>query len=110
MSKDINYRRMINSTRWLKLRKKKLNSHPLCQDCEADKRFVAATEVHHVVPCETAKSIGDMERLMFDETNLRSLCHDCHVLTHKRLSSHSKDAIRKNIDTSNERFVDRYLS
>lgn len=109
MSKDANYKRMINSVRWLKLRKQKLSNNPLCQDCQEEGRLVSATEVHHVRPCETAKSVREMEGLMFDYNNLRSLCYDCHVITHKRLASHSKKNMIENVKRSVERFKSRYL-
>lgn len=109
MSKDANYIRMINSVRWLKLRKQKLSNNPLCQECQEEGRFIAATEVHHVRPCETAKSVREMEGLMFDYNNLRSLCHDCHVITHKRLASHSKKNMIENVQRSVERFKERFL-
>lgn len=109
MSKDINYRRMINSMRWLKLRKQKLSSNPLCQDCFENGRATAATEVHHVKPCESARSVSEMEGLMFDYNNLRSLCHDCHVMTHKKLASHSKASMLENVKNSVNRFVSRYF-
>lgn len=109
MSKDYNYRRMINSGRWLQLRKQKLSSNPLCQDCEAEGRIVAASEIHHVKPCESANSVKEMERLMFDYGNIRSLCHDCHVMTHKRMASHSKKSMMENVKANVKRFVSRYF-
>lgn len=109
MSKDINYRRMINSGRWLRLRKQKLSSNPLCQDCQAEGRYVSATEVHHVRPCESARSVKEMEGLMFEYNNLRSLCHDCHVATHKRLASHSKASMIENVKANVKRFVSKYF-
>jgi 5-methylcytosine-specific restriction protein A len=109
MSKDINYIKMINSTRWLRLRKRKLTANPLCEDCKASGYITPATEVHHVVPCETAKSVVAMEGLMFDYNNLRSLCHDCHVITHMAMKSHSREAVQANVRSSNDRFVSRFL-
>ena len=109
MSKDINYRRMINSARWLRLRKEKLKESPLCEDCRLEGIYTPATEIHHVRPCEWAKSVREMERLMFDFNNLRSLCHDCHVLTHKNLGSHSKNKMAENIEKKVKRFVSRYF-
>lgn len=109
MSKDVNYRRMINSGRWQMLRKQKLSSNPLCQDCQEEGKVIAASEVHHVIPCEKAKSVREMEQLMFDYNNLRSLCHDCHVLTHKRMASHTKKSMIENVRSSVKRFVSRYF-
>lgn len=109
MSKDVNYRRMIGSMRWLRLRKEKLKLNPLCQDCLDSGIYTPAQEIHHVVPCESAKTIRQMEELMFSIGNLRSLCHECHVLVHKKLASHSKDAQRRNTDERNKRFMDKFF-
>lgn len=109
MSKDINYRRMINSTRWLRLRKEKLKESPLCEDCKAEGKYTAACEIHHVRPCEWAKSVKEMERLMFDFNNLKSLCHDCHVVAHKNLGSHTKEQMAENVQKKVKRFISRYF-
>ena len=109
MSKDANYKRMIQSVRWAKLRREKIKLNPLCQDCLESGIYSPAQEVHHITPCETARSFKQMEELMFNLGNLRSLCHECHVLTHKRLASHSKDAQRRNTDERNKRFFDKFF-
>ena len=109
MSKDANYKRMIQSVRWAKLRREKIKLNPLCQDCLEHGIYTPAQEVHHITPCETARSVKQMEELMFNFGNLRSLCHECHVLTHKRLASHSKDAQRRNTDERNKRFFDKFF-
>lgn len=70
---------------------------------------MAASEVHHVIPCESAKSVREMEMLMFDYNNLRSLCHDCHVLTHKNMRSKRKEKVIENRLNSIKRFVSRYF-
>ena len=79
MSKDANYKRMIQSVRWAKLRREKIKLNPLWQDCLESGINTPAQEVHHVTPCETARSVKQMEELMFNLGNLRSLCHECHV-------------------------------
>lgn len=94
MSKDANYKRMIQSVKWVKLRREKIKLNPLCQDCLLSGIYTPAQEVHHVVPCESAKTIKQMEELMFNIGNLRSLCHDCHVITHNELDLHA-DIARK---------------
>ena len=109
MSKDVNYRKMIGSMRWLRLRKEKLKLNPLCQDCLEQGIYTPAQEIHHITPCETARSVRQMEELMFSVGNLRSLCHECHVLVHKKLASHSKDAQRRNTDERNKRFMDKFF-
>ena len=109
MSKDRNYTRMIQSKRWKDLRHGKMNNNPLCEECYENGIIEPATEVHHVVPVETALSIDEMKRLMFSYDNLRSLCHSCHIEAHKAMKSHSKEEIRRNADRKNERFKSRYL-
>lgn len=95
MAKDADYRRLINTARWQRLRRDKLTAHPLCERCAADGRVAAATEVHHVVPVETALTAREKARLMYDAANLRALCHECHVLTHKEMGRSGRDATRQ---------------
>ena len=85
MATDRDYRRLIHDRRWLRLRRDVLTAHPLCRDCEEQGRLTAATEVHHVVPCQSAPTLQAMEALMYDPSNLRPLCHACHLKVHQRL-------------------------
>lgn len=109
MSKDANYNRMIHSRGWLELRRWKIQKNPLCEDCLASKIAKPATEVHHVVPVESACSIPEMERLMFNPNNLASLCSECHKKRHQLMGSHSKDYVKENMKKNVERFKERYL-
>ena len=106
---DANYRRLINSKRWRSARAEKLRRQPLCEDCLSLGRAVPATEVHHVVPLSLGRSYGEMERLAFDASNLRSLCRDCHAATHRRLASASPGSCSDERAASAERFVRNYL-
>lgn len=56
--------------RWRRLRLMYLREHPLCVECLAAGRTVAATDVDHIV----AKRDGGSD----DYTNLQALCHSCH--------------------------------
>lgn len=85
------YKRLIHSERWLRLRRDILTAHPVCQGCG----IAPASEVHHVIPCEHAVSEADMKSLMFDATNLRALCHPCHVQTHSEMGRTGKAAARR---------------
>ena len=58
---------------WKKVRLGFLNEHPLCADCEALGRIVAASEVHHVA------RIADRPDLRLDPGNLVALCQACHA-------------------------------
>lgn len=79
------YRREIQSARWRKTRRAKLSIYPLCERCMSEGRTRAATEVHHVVPVQDAMDCTSARSLMFDPHNLRALCHECHILTHKEM-------------------------
>ena len=56
---------------WRKLRRRHLQQHPLCADCEERGQITPAKHVDHVEPIVRAPA----RRL--DPTNLRSLCHSC---------------------------------
>lgn len=60
-----------------------------------------ATEVHHMRPVEDGLTQADMQRLMFNEQNLRALCHDCHVAVHQDLGRNGRKR--------NERVTKEYL-
>lgn len=110
MSKDCNYNRLIQSKRWQQLRRMKIKNNPLCEDCLQNGFYVAAKEVHHVIPCERAHTIAEMERLMYDYNNLRSLCHDCHAATHKGLKSNTKESVMANVKSNINRFVEKFFT
>ena len=95
MAKDKDYIKLINTGRWLRLRRDVLTAHPLCQQCEKEGRVEAATEVHHVRPVEEAVTLSEKRQRMYDPSNLRALCHDCHVKTHTELGRCGKEATKK---------------
>ena len=82
MGKSNEYQKLINTTRWVKLRSAYLNKHPLCEACAQQGRVTAAQEVHHRTPVENAASLAGMEQLMYDPGNLQALCHNCHIEAH----------------------------
>lgn len=49
--------------------------HYLCKNCLRQKKFTAATEVHHLEPIE------EHPELALELSNLESLCWDCHEKT-----------------------------
>lgn len=109
MAKDKDYIRMIHTARWVRLRRDKLSDHPLCERCQEQGRVTAATEVHHVIPVETALTAQDKERLMFDYFNLRALCHQCHVQTHIDMGRCGKTQARNRAKEHLRRFASRFL-
>lgn len=58
--------------RWRRFRLLFLSDNPLCADCQANGKYVPATEVHHLV------KVAERPDLMFDLSNGRALCHACH--------------------------------
>lgn len=109
MAKDRDYRRMIHTVRWLKMRKYKLTQNPLCERCETMGIATAASEVHHVIPVETALGTADKEKLMFDIHNLQSLCHNCHVQVHTELGRGGKILAQKRAKHQREEFIKKFL-
>ncbi|MED0676974.1 HNH endonuclease signature motif containing protein [Aneurinibacillus thermoaerophilus] len=58
--------------RWQNARRVFLMKHPLCVECEKEKKLVPATVVDHIVPHK-----GNQE-LFWDEDNWQPLCKSCH--------------------------------
>lgn len=109
MAKDRDYQRLINCTKWLRLRRDVLTAHPLCQRCEAEGKLTAATEVHHVRPVEEAITYSDKQQRMYDPHNLRALCHDCHVRTHTELGRSGREATKKRNAEQAAQVIARYF-
>lgn len=99
MAKNETYNLLIHTSRWLRLRRYMLTEHPLCQQCEKEGIVSAATEVHHIVPCETAANAREMETLMYDPHNLMALCHRCHVEMHVKAGKGGKEERRRRADS-----------
>ena len=57
---------------WDRLSKRIRKDKPLCEVCEAKGRVSPATSVHHIVPVY----VDETRKL--DETNLISVCRECH--------------------------------
>lgn len=57
-------------TQWTKVRKRKLATNPLCEECMRAGRTTPANEVHHILPLADGgtHAMG----------NLMSLCKPCH--------------------------------
>jgi 5-methylcytosine-specific restriction endonuclease McrA len=109
MSRNPYYIKMISSKEWKRLRLMKLRNNPLCEQCKSNGVVVPATEVHHIIPVESVVSESQMCALMFQYNNLMSLCHACHSDIHRRMFSHSKEAVKANQRRVTESFIDKYL-
>lgn len=95
MAKDKDYKKLIHTPLWLRLRRDTLNAHPLCEACEAEGYITPATEVHHRRPVEYGINYAEKRRLMYDPTNLCALCHDCHVKKHIEMGRSGKEATQR---------------
>lgn len=100
---------MIHTSRWKKLRLSKLIDQPLCEECMKSGKTTCACEVHHIIPVESSKNASMMESLMFNYSNLMSLCHTCHSRIHSGMFSHTKENVASNNKRKVDRFKDRYL-
>ena len=109
MSRNKTYIRLINSKEWKVLRRKKLTDSPVCECCESHDRVTIATEVHHITPVESVSSESQMRRLMFNYSNLMSVCHACHSDIHRQMFSHTRSAIKANNERITEAFIEKYL-
>lgn len=70
--KDKKEQAFYSTAAWKRLRKLKLNSHPLCEHCDKNKETKTAQLVDHITP------IKDDWGLRLTTSNLQSLCHRCH--------------------------------
>lgn len=108
MNNDKTYQRLIQSTRWQKLRKAVITAHPLCVVCEAKGLLTPASEVHHITPVEYGLNPAEQERLAFDPTNLQALCHACHVAVHMEMGRSGKAASRRRTRARVEAFIKKF--
>ena len=103
------YRRIITGKRWQELRgmkmlKNEIDNGGFCEQCVKNyfiggPRPRKATEVHHIVPIESASTREEMEALAYDENNLMALCRQCHHEAHRLLGKeHIKQAMEDEIN------------
>lgn len=109
MAKDRDYQKLINTTKWLRLRRDILTKQSICQRCQAEGRLTAATEVHHVRPVEEAVTLAEKRQRMYDPTNLRALCHDCHVRTHTEAGRSGREATKKRNAEHVAQVIDKFF-
>jgi 5-methylcytosine-specific restriction protein A len=62
--------RKLYGQTWRKVRDRYIATHPLCEQCQENRRFTPAKEVHHIKPLVQG---GTNEY-----SNLKSLCTSCH--------------------------------
>lgn len=102
------YKSLIHSARWRSFRRWVLDRDRwLCQSCLRSGFFRAATEVHHLLPVDWARSDEDKERRCFDPSNVESLCRPCHRRAHLELCH---DTTRQQRDQRLRQKIDSLLT
>ena len=74
--------RYYNSHQWKLLRNYYITTHPLCEQCLANGISRSAEEVHHQTEILSGKTDAERWQILLDETQLISLCRDCHMKIH----------------------------
>jgi 5-methylcytosine-specific restriction protein A len=64
-------RQRLYDRNWQKIRNFHFRKYPWCEKCMDYKKYVSATDVHHVIPHKGNREI-------FYKSPLQSLCHECH--------------------------------
>ena len=108
--RDPDYRRLITSAKWKRLRASILTEHPLCADCLASGLYTSATEVHHIEPIEKAIDKVTKAQLCFTRSNLVALCWQCHFKRHRQMGKGTK---AENVERTSERMQqirDKFLT
>lgn len=102
------YNRLINSNRWRAIRAQQLAEHPFCELCAKKGVYyqTGATEVHHIVPIDSARTEEEAERLAYSPDNLSSLCRACHSKLHTAERSHSKEAHQRRAEEELARWIE----
>ena len=107
MSRDKRYQRLLNSKRWLEVKRivwQRTNG--LCERCREEGIITAGVDCHHIIPVESAKTEQEMERLAYDVNNIRLLCVPCHIKTHQEMQSHTKEKVAENKARARRRFME----
>ena len=70
-------KKIYNSKKWADVRLKVLlRDDYLCVECKKKGIETKSVEVHHVIPLTVAP------HLAYEESNLESICHSCHMKHH----------------------------
>lgn len=72
-----------NTKLWRNLRDTYLRDNPLCECCRDHyDKVTPATEVHHKIPFLRGRTEEERTELLLDDTNLMSVCRECHLEIH----------------------------
>ena len=110
MKRTSEYKKLINSQKWAKLRAEKLQSDPICERCKLLGTITPGTEIHHIMPIDNGATPAEMFRLAYAPGNLQTLCHKCHVLIHTELLSKSAATNKYRNAARADGFISQFLS
>lgn len=85
------------NTAWRKERDNFLREHPLCEKCLEKGKITPAQDIHHK---KSPFKNGEINwNLLYDESNLMSLCKECHGNIHAAQQGHiSPEEILRQLD------------
>lgn len=110
MGRSKEYRKLINTRKWQKLRLQALSkTNYLCAVCLKNDITTPATEVHHIVPIESGVTNEHMKTLCYDSNNLLPVCKECHKKEHIKLNSYTKSEVQKRNEARTKSFASRFL-
>ena len=109
LKRNADYKKLIQSRRWILLRNKKLSKNAICENCLTIGLITPATEVHHITPVDTGINNQHKKSLAYDFNNLQALCKNCHVQEHIKLNSKSKKTIQERNKNITNNFINTYL-
>ncbi len=111
MGRNKEYRKLINSRKWQRLRLNALSkTNYLCAVCLKNDITTPATEVHHITPVETGTNLLHMKQLCYDHNNLLAVCKECHKKEHIKLQSYTKNEVQKRNKKRTGDFASRFLN
>lgn len=65
-------------SKWEAVRAAKLSTDPLCEPCKSKGKTILASQVHHLKRFRDPASGNIDHRLRLSQSNLQSICDDCH--------------------------------
>ena len=115
MSRDKRYQKLLNSKRWMEVKRLVWQrADGLCERCKRDgiaergvPYITPGVDCHHKIPVESAKTEQEMERLAYDwQNNIELLCIPCHIKTHQELRSHYAETVKERKELKRRRFLE----
>ena len=81
---DVERRKIYNTSRWKRLRKRKFSINPLCEMCLKEGKTTLAEDIHHIQSFMQTEDRWERMALAYDIGNLMSLCKKHHQMIHNQ--------------------------